>query len=65
MGAEPAATPTGLELLSRVREALQVSAAYLHERSGDWIARQLAVELEALQEALPDPAGPHSPPGSP
>lgn len=52
------AVPTGLELLSRLRDALEVSASYLQERPDDRVARQLAVELEALQAALPDPMGP-------
>ena len=57
----PAALPAGLDLLNRVREALQTSAAYLQDQPGDQVARQLAVELEVLQAALPDPAGPRAP----
>jgi hypothetical protein len=53
-----ATTPSGLELLSRLRDALEVSASYLQERPDDRVARQLAIELEALQAALPDPLGP-------
>ncbi len=59
--ATPGTVPTGIELLTRVREALQVSAAYLQEQHGDPQAHQLAAELEVLQEALPDPAGPTAP----
>lgn len=53
-----AAVPAGLELLSRLRDALEVSASYLQEHPDDRVARRLAVELEALQAALPDPMGP-------
>jgi len=60
-GAALAVAPAGLELLTRVREALQSSAAYLQEQQDDHVAQQLAVELEILQDALPDPAGPHAP----
>jgi transposase len=59
--ATPALVPAGLELLERVREALQVSAAYLQEQQDDQLAHQLAAELEVLQEALPDPPGPPTP----
>jgi hypothetical protein len=52
--------PAGLDLLNRVREALQTSAAYLQDQHGDQEARQLAVELEVLQAALPDPNGPRA-----
>jgi transposase len=57
----PPHAPAGIELLERVREALQNSAAYLQRRSSDRVARQLAAELEILQGALPDPAGPRTP----
>ena len=53
--------PAGLELLERVREALQVSAAYLQEQEDDQQAHQLAAKLEVLHEALPAPAGPPTP----
>lgn len=56
-----AAMPAGLELINRVREALQHSAAYLQNQHADQAARQLVVELERLQAALPDPAGPRAP----
>lgn len=56
----PASLPSGLDLLNRVREALQSSAAYLQDQPGNPAARQLAQELEALQAALPDPSGPHA-----
>lgn len=46
--------PAGLELLTRVREALEHSAAYL-ERNGDDNARKLVAELATLKAALPDP----------
>jgi hypothetical protein len=59
--AAPAPVPAGLELLERVREALQVSAAYLQDQQDDQLAHQLAAELEVLQDALPDPAGPPAP----
>jgi hypothetical protein len=54
----PPVAPAGLELLERVREALQNSAAYLQKRNDDDLAHQLAAELEVLQGALPNPAGP-------
>ena len=57
----PAAPPAGLELINRVREALQTSAAYMQDQHADQLARELVVELEALQAALPDPAGPRTP----
>jgi transposase len=53
--------PAGLELLERVREALQNSAAYLQEQQDDQVAHQLAAELEILQDALPSAAGPQAP----
>jgi transposase len=59
--ATPAPVPAGLELLTRVREVLQVSAAYLQEHQDDQVAHQLVAELEILQDALPDPAGPLTP----
>jgi AAA ATPase domain/Homeodomain-like domain len=52
--------PAGLDLLNRVREALQTSAAYLQDQDGDQEAHQLAAELEVLQAALPDPSGPRA-----
>jgi transposase len=61
VAATPGPVPTGLDLLTRVREALQVSAAYLQEQQDDPQAHQLAAELEVLQDALPDPIGPPAP----
>ena len=54
----PAVAPAGLELIERVREALQLSATYLQEQPDDQAAQQLAAELALLKGALPDPAGP-------
>jgi transposase len=56
----PSIVPTGIELLERVREALQNSAAYLQRRPSDQVARKLAAELEVLQGALPDLSGPRT-----
>lgn len=58
--ADGAPMPSGLELLARVRNALEDSAEYLQEQSGDQ-ARQLARELAALQAALPNLTGPRLP----
>ncbi|HEX9372055.1 MAG TPA: hypothetical protein VF897_13660, partial [Roseiflexaceae bacterium] len=55
-----APAPAGLELLARMRNALEDSAEYLQEQSGDQ-ARQLAQELAALQAALPDLSVPRLP----
>lgn len=49
---------SGLDLLTRLRYALEHSAAYLQQQPDDAQARRLAAELEALQAALPDPLGP-------
>ena len=54
------ALPSGLELLERVRNALEDSAALL-QAQGDDQSRQLARELNALQAALPDTTGPRLP----
>jgi adenylate kinase family enzyme len=54
----PATIPAGLELLARIRNALEDSAEYLQEQQDDQVARQLAAELEMLQAALPDLSGP-------
>jgi transposase len=56
----PAPQPSGLELIERVRSALEDSAEFLREQGGDQ-ARQLARELSALQDALPNLAGPRLP----
>lgn len=45
------------DLLARIHNALEDSAQYLQELSGDQ-AHQLASELAALQAALPKPGGP-------
>jgi hypothetical protein len=52
---------SGLELLERVRNALEDSAEYLQEQGGDQAALQLAAELAALQAALPNLSGPRLP----
>jgi transposase len=59
LGAAPVAS--GLELLERVRNALEDSAEYLQEQGDDLAARQLATELAALQAALPDLSEPRLP----
>jgi len=59
IGAAPVSS--GLELLERVRNALEDSAEYLQEQGGDQAALQLAAELAALQAALPNLSGPRLP----
>jgi hypothetical protein len=57
----PAPVSSGLELLERVRNALEDSATWLQEQGGDQAAHQLAAELAALQAALPNLTGPRLP----
>src|SRR6266540_3396613 len=55
-----AASPAGLELLTRIHNALEGSAEILQELNGAE-AHQLAEELAALQAALPKLTGPRLP----
>jgi hypothetical protein len=50
-----------MELLERVRNALEDSATFLQEQGDDQAAHQLAAELAALQAALPNLTGPRLP----
>jgi hypothetical protein len=50
-----------MELLERVRNALEDSAVFLQEQGDDQAAHQLAAELAVLQAALPNLAGPRLP----
>jgi hypothetical protein len=61
--AEPAPllVSSGMELLERVRNALEDSAVFIQEQGDDQTAHQLAAELAALQAALPNLAGPRLP----
>ncbi|HEU5097951.1 MAG TPA: AAA family ATPase [Roseiflexaceae bacterium] len=52
---------SGLELLERVRNALEDSAVWLQEQGSDQAAHQLAAELAALRAALPNLARPRLP----
>jgi hypothetical protein len=60
---EPVASPvsSGLELLERVRNALEDSAVFLKEQGDDQAAHQLMAELAALRAALPNLAEPRLP----
>lgn len=51
-----AAAPTGMELLSRVRDALEQSAKHLQHNMRDSAVQRLLAELATLQAALPDPS---------
>jgi hypothetical protein len=53
----PAPIPAGMELLERVRNALEDSALFLQEQGNHQASQQLAAELAALQAALPNLAG--------
>ncbi len=53
----PAPVSSGMELLERVRNALEDSAVFLQEQGNDQAAHQLAAELAVLQAALPNLAG--------
>jgi AAA ATPase-like protein/Homeodomain-like domain-containing protein len=57
----PAPVSSGMELLERVRNALEDSAVFLQEQGDDQDAHQLAAELAVLQAALPNLAGPRLP----
>src|SRR6266545_2068924 len=57
----PAPVSSGMELLERVRNALEGSAVFIQEQGNDQATQQLAAELAALQAALPNPAGPRLP----
>jgi hypothetical protein len=57
----PALVPAGMELLERVRNALEDSAILLQEQGNDHARQQLAAELAALQAALPNLAEPRLP----
>jgi hypothetical protein len=57
----PAPVSSGMELLERVRNALEDSATFLQEQGNDQVAHQLAAELAALQAALPNLAEPRLP----
>ena len=57
----PAPVSAGMELLERVRNALEDSAVFLQEQGNDQASQQLAAELAALQAALPNLAGPRLP----
>ncbi|HJZ46528.1 MAG TPA: AAA family ATPase, partial [Roseiflexaceae bacterium] len=61
--ADPAPPPisAGMELLERVRNALEGSAVFLQEQGDDQAAHELAAELAALQAALPNLASPRLP----
>jgi AAA ATPase domain/Homeodomain-like domain len=50
----PAPVGSGMELLERVRNALEDSAVFLQEQGNDQASQQLAAELAALQAALPN-----------
>ena len=55
--AAPVPISSGMELLERVRNALEDSAVFLQEQGNDQASQQLAAELAALQAALPNLAG--------
>jgi AAA ATPase domain len=57
----PAPVSSGMELLERVRNALEGSAVFIQEQGNDQATQQLAAELAALQAALPNLAGPRLP----
>jgi hypothetical protein len=57
----PAPVSSGMELLERVRNALEDSAVFLQEQGDDQAAHQLAAELAMLQAALPNLAEPRLP----
>jgi hypothetical protein len=59
--AVPASVSSGIELLERVRNALEDSAVFLQEQGNDQATQQLAAELAAIQAALPNLAGPRLP----
>ncbi|MEO7913611.1 MAG: AAA family ATPase [Roseiflexaceae bacterium] len=54
---EPMTIPAGMELLERVRNALEDSAVFLQGQGNEQGTQQLAAELAALQAALPNLAG--------
>lgn len=54
---EPVPISVGMELLERVRNALEDSAVFLQGQSDEQATQQLAAELAALQAALPNLAG--------
>ena len=57
----PAPVSSGMELLERVRNALEGSAVFIQEQGNDQATQQLVAELAALQAALPNLAGPRLP----
>jgi len=54
---EPTTISAGMELLERVRNALEDSAVFLQGQGNEQATAQLAAELAALQAALPNLAG--------
>jgi transposase len=58
---EPTTISAGMELLERVRNALEDSAVFLQGQADEQATQQLAAELAALQAALPNLAGPRLP----
>jgi hypothetical protein len=58
---EPTPISSGMELLERVRNALEDSAVFLQGQGDEQATQQLAAELAALQAALPNLAGPRLP----
>ena len=58
---EPTTVSAGMELLERVRNALEDSAVFLQGQGDEQATQQLAAELAALQAALPNLAGPRLP----
>jgi hypothetical protein len=54
---EPTTVSAGMELLERVRNALEDSAVFLQGQGDEQATQQLAAELAALQAALPNLAG--------
>jgi hypothetical protein len=57
----PALVPAGMELLERVRNALEDSAIFLQEQGNQQASQQLVAELAALKAALPNLTGPRLP----
>jgi transposase len=58
---EPTPVSSGMELLERVRNALEDSAVFLQGKGDEQGSQQLAAELAALQAALPNLTGPRLP----
>jgi transposase len=54
---EPTPVSAGIELLERVRNALEDSAVFLQGQGDEQATQQLAAELAALQAALPNLTG--------